>query len=589
MSKTPHSGGLLLPRYERLMAHEDWGKLRTGMTLGLLVGILRGLGLLVLIPVTTTLAGSPGSFGLGSREWLVVLGAIAVAAVVLDFLGVRIGYFGALGFVSEVHRRIGDKVAALPLGWFRRDTGARLSRMVTQEMLSLGESVGHFIYSLVVQTATAIVITLGAWLWDWRLGLLLTASAPVLLAVLALSRRILDHGKSISEPREEEIAARTVEFAQCQRALRANGASAGYPELAAALDAARVSSRRALWWETLSQLLSGIAVQTIIVSFIVVAAQVAAVGSIAPLPAVATLGLILCFTAELNAISSALFGLEDRRQQMDRIDEVMDAPLLPAPETSAPMTAPGSVALTDVGFSYDHSRQVLDGITFTVPARTMCAIVGPSGSGKTTILRLISRFYDATSGTIRVGGSDVREMTTEDLMAELAMVFQDVYLFDDTLEANVRVGRADATDEEVARAIDLAGVTEIIDRLPLGAATRVGEGGRSLSGGERQRVSIARALLKRAPIVLFDEATSALDVENERHFVASMERLRATSTLIVVAHKLETIMSADQIIMLDADGRIAQRGTHDRLVEADGPYRDFWGQRHRARGWSLVE
>ena len=168
------------------------------------------------------------------------------------------------------------------------------------------------------------------------------------------------------------------------------------------------------------------------------------------------------------------------------------------------------------------------------------------------------------------------------------MVFQDVYLFDDTLAANIRVGDPRADDERVRRAADLAGVTEIIDRLPGGWDARVGEGGRALSGGERQRVSIARALLKRAPIVLLDEATSALDAENEANVVAAIEELRRTSTLVVIAHKLETISAADQVVVLGDDGRVAQVGRHCRLVEVDGPYRDFWTQRTRARGWALV-
>ena len=192
----------------------------------------------------------------------------------------------------------------------------------------------------------------------------------------------------------------------------------------------------------------------------------------------------------------------------------MDAPTLPKPKISQGMPEPGAVALVDVGFGYQPDKPVLSGVSVMVPANTMCAIVGPSGSGKTTIARLIARFYDVESGQVLVGGADVQQLTTEDLMAQLSMVFQDVYLFDDTLEANIRIGRPDATDDEVRRVATLAGVMEIIDRLPGGWETRVGEGGRALSGGERQRVSIARALLKRAPVVLFDEAFQATFVSS---------------------------------------------------------------------------
>ena len=273
---------------------------------------------------------------------------------------------------------------------------------------------------------------------------------------------------------------------------------------------------------------------------------------------------------------------------MNHLDAVMDAELMAEPEARATLPDPGAVELDDVVFGYRTDEPVLAGVSMSVPARSMCAIVGPSGSGKTTIARLIARFWDTGSGSVRVGGTDVRDMPTSQLMEQLSMVFQDVYLFDDTLDANIRIGNPAADDDQVRWAADLAGVTEIVDRLPHGWDTRVGEGGRALSGGERQRVSIARALLKRAPVVLLDEATSALDAENEANIVAAMQELRRTSTLIVIAHKLETIAAADQVIVLDDAGHVAQRGSHESLVEMEGPYRSFWEQRTRARGWALV-
>lgn len=190
---------------------------------------------------------------------------------------------------------------------------------------------------------------------------------------------------------------------------------------------------------------------------------------------------------------------------------------------------------------------------------------------------------------MRVCDEDVRDWDTADLMAQLSLVFQDVYLFDDTLEANVRVGNPDANRADIEEAARLSGVSEIVERLPHGWDTPVGEGGRALSGGERQRVSIARALLKAAPIVLFDEATSALDPENESRVTDAMAALRRDATLIVIAHKLDTITAADQIVVLDEGGRVAQIGTHAELYsQADGQYRAFWDARSRAAGWKLV-
>ena len=406
--------------------------------------------------------------------------------------------------------------------------------------------------------------------------------------IVRLSRRLLDRGKSISEPAERELATRIVETARCQGALRSCKAASGYSRLAAAFDDGARASRRALWWESAGNLVNGALSQIVVVAMIVLTSSLAASGTMEPLVAIAVIGMCLRFTTMLDDIGAAVMGVEERRQMMNHLDAVMDAELMAEPQEPSALPEPGAVELDDVAFGYRPDEPVLTGVSMRVPARTMCAIVGPSGSGKTTIARLVARFWDVDSGTVRVGGTDVRDMPTSQLMEQLSMVFQDVYLFDDTLAANICIGNPAADDAQVRWAAGLAGVTEIIHRLPHGWDTRVGEGGRALSGGERQRVSIARALLKRAPIVLLDEATSALDAENEANIVAAMEELRRTSTLIVIAHKLETIAAADQVVVLNDAGRIAQRGHHDELVAVEGPYRSFWEQRTRARGWALV-
>jgi ABC transporter related protein len=410
----------------------------------------------------------------------------------------------------------------------------------------------------------------------------------VLAGFVRIARRLLDHGKSISEPAERELATRVVEIARCQGALRSCRAATGYSRLTAAFDDGARASGRALWWETAGNIVNGALSQVIIVALITLTASRAVGGTMEPLVAVAIIGMCLRFTTMIDEIGANVMGMEERRQMMNHLDAVMDAELMAEPEGRTDLPDPGAVGLDDVVFGYRTDVPVLDGVSLDVPARSMCAIVGPSGSGKTTIARLLARFWDVDSGTVRVGGTDVRDMPTAQLMEQLSMVFQDVYLFDDTLAANIRIGNPVADDEQIRWAADLAGVTEIVERLPHGWDTRVGEGGRALSGGERQRVSIARALLKRAPIVLLDEATSALDAENEANIVAAMEELRRTSTLIVIAHKLETIAAADQVIVLDDAGHVAQRGRHEDLVEVEGPYRSFWEQRTRARGWALV-
>ena len=578
----------LLSRFRRLMAEASWQQTRAGLILGGINGVVSGLALLALLPASVALATGEPHWGLSFGGWLAVLVVCAVGAAVTEFQGQRTSMSGALGFMHDVHYAVGDQITRLPLRWFTAETAGTMSRAVSQEMVSLGESAAHFMYTLTFTIAGCVVVGIGSWAWDWRLGLLLTLAAPLFAGLIRGARRLLDHGKSISELAERELAIRVVEIARCQGALRSCRATTRYGRLKAAFDNGARASRRSLWWETAGNVVNGALAQIIIIAMIVLTAMLAVGGSMAPLAAVATIGMCLRFTTMLDDIGASVMAMEERRQMMNHLDAVMDAELMAEPETPAALPAPGAVQFDDVAFGYRASEPVLNGVSLSVPAHGMCAIVGPSGSGKTTIARLIARFWDADSGTVRVGGTDVRDMPTAQLMEQLSMVFQDVYLFDDTLAANVRVGDPNATEEQVRRAADLAGVTEVVDRLPHGWDTRVGEGGRALSGGERQRVSIARALLKRAPIVLLDEATSALDAENEANIVAAMEELRRTSTLIVIAHKLETIAAADQVVVLGDDGRVAQRGRHEELVNVPGPYREFWEQRSRAHGWALV-
>ena len=216
----------------------------------------------------------------------------------------------------------------------------------------------------------------------------------------------------------------------------------------------------------------------------------------------------------------------------------------------------------------------------------MTAIVGPSGSGKTTMCSLIARFWDVTGGRICIGGRDVRDYTLDSLLANISMVFQNVYLFDDTIENNIKFGKPDATHEEVVEAAKRACCNDFIEALPDGYNTRIGEGGSALSGGEKQRLSIARAMLKDAPIVIFDEATASVDPENEDRLQKAIESLTHDKTIIMIAHRLKTVRNADQIIVLD-QGHIVQHGTHDELMKQEGLYADFIGVRKQALSWKL--
>lgn len=574
--------------YRPLLSETGWSALVRALVLASFNGIFQGFALLSLLPALTSLTTGAPVYGLTFGWWLGILFTLAVVGAVLEYAQTLIAFYAALDLVDEIHTRLGDKIAKIPLGWFKPDSPGIFSRLVSKEMMTAGEALAHMIVPFTLNCAALTVVVIGSFFWNWRLGIVLLITAPLFGVLLILGRRSLETGKRIVEPTEQALAARLVEFSTCQGTIRACGLGSDYPEMHQAVEENFQANRQLLRYGMIGNAIPGAGTQVLVVLMIVVATILGVSGILSPVEAVAYIGMALRFFDQLNAMVGSAIGVEDRRQTMEMIHKLINLDIIPEPDISSPFTEPGSITLDNVHFGYEAGKPVLKGISAHIPTNTMCAIVGPSGCGKTTIARLIARFYDVNEGSVKVGGVNVRDLTTEDLMAQLSMVFQDVYLFDDTLEANIRVGRDGASDEEVLWAAKLAGVEEIVARLPHGYQTQVGEGGRALSGGERQRVSVARALLKQAPIVLLDEATSALDAENEANIVASMEELRKQSTLIVIAHKLDTIRSADQVIVLTHEGTIAQVGNHNDLVTQEGPYQNFWKTREQAEGWKLV-
>ena len=562
--------------------------------LSCIVGAVRGLSLIAFIPAALALTSGRPAWGMNVTAWLIVLLLCAIASFITEYLLAMRSYVVSFDFLSNMHRAIGDKVASLPLGSFRADTAGKMSRLVSRELLLLGEMFAHMYSPLIAAIVTSATMLVGITVFSPVLGLVCVAAIPVIGGGVWVARRCLQSGSALTEPPARELSHRIVEYATKQGALRACGRSHSYEPLQRAEDAYGVVARRSLMRETIGQVVNGMAAQVVVVSLIIAIGMLAVAGSVSPVEAIVSIGLLLRFTQILVSIGQLTSAFETRRPVLDLSHEILSAPELPAPKgvrcaDETPASTGSSVSLEDVSFSYEADHPVLQGVSFRVAPETMTAIVGPSGCGKTTIARLIARFYDVDAGSVRVCDEDVRDWDTADLMAQLSLVFQDVYLFDDTLEANVRVGNPDATRADIEEAARLSGVSEIVERLPLGWDTPVGEGGRALSGGERQRVSIARALLKAAPIVLFDEATSALDPENESRITDAMAALRRDATLIVIAHKLDTVTAADQIVVLDEGGRVAQIGTHAELYsQADGQYRAFWDARSRASGWKLV-
>ncbi|MBF1737455.1 MAG: ABC transporter ATP-binding protein [Trueperella pyogenes] len=583
----------LISRLREPLSAEGRAGFAQVMYLSCVVGLVRGFSLISFIPAAIALTSGEAAWGMSLRGWLIMLAVCAVASFVLEYVLAMRSYVVAFDFLTNMHRAIGNKIASLPLGAFHADTAGKTSRLVSRELMMLGEIFAHMYSPLIAAIVTSLTMLVGITVFSPMLGIACLAAIPIVGGGVWIARRCLLSGSALKEPPAQELSHRIVEYATKQGALRACGRSASYEPLQQAEKSYGAAARRSLIRETLGQIANGMAAQLVVVSLISAIGLLAVWGSVSPIEAVVAIGLLLRFTQILVDIGALASAFETRRPVLDLAHEILSAPELPVLSDDSGLSVQSasnsSVALDHVSFSYEADHPVLRDISFHVEPGTMTAIVGPSGCGKTTIARLIARFYDVNSGTVNVGGRDVRQWDPAELMAQLSLVFQDVYLFDDTLVANVRIGRPEASDTELEEAARLSGVDEIVARLPLGWKTRVGEGGRALSGGERQRVSIARALLKDAPIVLFDEATSALDPENEHRVTAAMDVLRQNASLIVIAHKLDTITAADQIVVLDENGRVVQIGTHSQLfAETGGQYRAFWDARTRAAGWRLV-
>ena len=548
-------------------------------------GLLHGVAMILLVPISVALFDERYA---DAGRWLGVLAAVVVVAAVAHYAQATLAIRMALATMRLLHHRLGDHMVTLPLGWFNRETVGHMSQIAVKGTVFVGTSGANLITPVVLNTTSAATVVVGLFVYDWRIGAVALVGGVVLAACSRFASSLIAGAESRTHDATLQVNTRVIEFARCQPVLRAFGrAGVGYEPLADALETQHRVGRAALWQSVTGLMVNGVAVQAIFSALIAAGAWIAVGGEINPITLVAILGLAARFASPLSALAEYGSAMRMAATELCRITSVLDTPPLPEPLTPESVSVRGRVEFDHVAFSYP-GRRVLSDLTFTAEPGTMTALVGPSGSGKTTITRLIARFYDVDGGVVRVGGVDVRDQTTADLMAQLSLVFQDVYLFDDTLWENIRIGRPDAADADIEDAARTAGLLPVIERLADGRHTRVGEGGSALSGGERQRVSIARALLKQAPIVLFDEATSALDPENEDHIADSIRRLAHGSTVIVIAHKLSTVTAADNIVVLSADGTVQDSGTHAELITRGGQYAKFWNQRAAASGWAMV-
>ncbi|WP_227984345.1 ABC transporter ATP-binding protein [Nocardia spumae] len=540
---------------------------------------------LLLIPVLQALFD--GDFG-RAWQWTVSLAVAVIVASLCSYQQLLVGLRIGVGMMRGVQTSLGDHLSTLPLGWFATANSGSISRMVVGGVREIMGVVNYLLAPVVTAVVVPVGVAIGVLFIDWRIALVMLVSLPILLLVSRWANNSYTRADRQLDATAAEANSRVVEFAQAQPVLRAFGAvGAGNRALDRALRDQRGAARRMIAASVPGLMVFALCVQVV---FLVVVAVIVARGTGGELSIPATIALIAVtarFIEPINRAAQLSTAIRSAGDAADRITDFLAEHDLA--EAAEPVT-PGApeIVFDKVEFGYREGEKVIDGVSFTVPAGTTTAIVGPSGGGKTTLLKLASRFYDVGAGAITVGGHDVRRQPSETLLRQVSPVFQDVYLFNETIFDNIRIGNPDATDEQVRRAADIARVDEIVEQLPDGWDAAVGEGGAALSGGERQRVSIARALLKDAPIILLDEATSALDPHSEAAVVRGIHELTRDKTVVVVAHRLSTIAHADQILFVEG-GQILERGTHVELLDLGGRYAHFWSERSRATGWHLVD
>jgi ATP-binding cassette subfamily B protein len=549
------------------------------------LGVLQGLLLLALIPLLQALLQSSPDLELVLR-WTGVAALLGIAYLAALGWAKSLGYRTAHEIMRDLQHELGRHLLTLPLGWFVGDRSGRTARTVALSTPSAAGIISHVWPELVQSIATPLTVVVGVFLIDWRMGLAFVVALPAAMLVLRWSAPVVRDTQAIMDEASSAAASRAIEYAQAQPVLRATGrAHEGFAPMERALDEQRHAFRTALTRHTMPQIAYIGVVQLGFTAVLVTGVLLTLGGDLSVAEGIALLVLAARFVEPLAQIGNLFGTIRVAEVAIDRIAAVLDTAALPEPVQPKTSTG-GAVEFDNVTFGYD-GKPVLSGLRLRIPAGTMTALVGPSGAGKTTVLRLISRFWDVDEGAVRVGGVDVRDLTTDSLMSQLAIVFQDTYLFDGTLAENLRLAAPDATDDDLAEAAAASRLDEVIDRMPAGWQTRVGEGGLALSGGERQRVAVARALLKDAPIVLLDEATAALDPENEAAVAAGLNALTSSGrTVIVIAHRLSTVRQADQIVVIEA-GRTTDIGRHEELIARQGTYARFYAERSTAATWQL--
>ncbi len=523
----------------------------------------------------------------GGRVAFYIVGCVVCFAAILitTWFQYNNTYFTTYEESGKRRLNLAERLRRLPLSFFGKRDLADLTSTIMADCEVLEKTCSHFIPGLFGSLISTVLIALGMFFFEPRMALAALWVIPVSAVIVLCSYKVQDRVQAKNMAAKMACADGIQEYIESVRDLKANNAEAGY--LAGLAKKIRGVEKQSISAELTTSVFvtsAGMVLKLGIATVALVGAALLVNGSIDVL----TLFMFLLVASRLyDPMQSALQNLAAiiaMRTNVARMNEILDHPIQTGSEE---LTNQGcDITFDHVGFSYNDGETVLRDVSFTAKQGEVTALVGPSGGGKTTVSRLAARFWDNQKGTITVGGMNVSQIDPEKLMELYSIVFQDVTLFDNTILENIRLGRKDATDEEVLAAAHLANCDEFAEKLPNKWNTEIGENGCALSGGERQRISIARAFLKDAPIILLDEATASLDVENETLIQTALSRLIKNKTVLVIAHRMRTVAGADKIVVL-ADGVVAEQGAPDALYAQNGIYKHMVDLQKDSQSWVI--
>ena len=532
--------------------------------------------------VRDLMAGTAGGRAAFYAGGCILCFALIFAATWFEYNGT---YFTTYKESGVRRLALAERLRKLPLSFFGKRDLADLTSTIMADCEVLEKTCSHFIPGLFGSLISTVLIALGLFAFDWRMALAALWVIPVSIAILLGSYKVQDRVQAKTMAVKMHCADGIQEYIESIRDLKVANAEGDY--LAGLSRKIRAVEQQTITAELTNALFvtgAGMVLKLGIASVALTGSVLLVRGSIDVL----TLFLFLLVASRLyDPMQGALQNLAAviaMRTNVARMNEILDCPVQTGSET---LTNQGcDIVFDHVGFAYNSGETVLRDVSFTAKQGEVTALVGPSGGGKTTVSRLAARFWDYQKGRITVGGMDISRIDPEKLMGLYSIVFQDVTLFDNTILENIRLGRKDATDEEVLAAARLANCDEFAEKLPDGWNTEIGENGCALSGGERQRISIARAFLKDAPIILLDEATASLDVENETLIQMALSRLIRNKTVLIIAHRMRTVAGADKIVVLK-DGVVAEQGAPGELYAKNGLYTHMVNLQTASRNWTL--